>query len=82
MFNSFIGGLGYRDRKSGEAKRKHGEKVYYTEYLEDLEPDKGVETSYFTGRQFPKRKTKSIEYEAHQEIQPRMTRRYIDTYGE
>jgi len=81
MLNWYFG-RGSREIKNVQAKRKHGEKVYHTEYLEDLEPDKDVETSYFTGRQFPKRKTKSIEYEAHQEIQPRMTRRYQESFGD
>ena len=72
-------GASTRYGKSGAAFREHGEKVYDVEHLEDLEPMKGRETSYFTGMPFPKRKTKSIEYEAHREIQPRLVRRFQES---
>ena len=74
-------GPGSREYRSGMAHQKHGEKVYYSEYLEDLEPARPVETSYYTGRAFPKSKTKSIEYEAHQEIQPKLERRFRESFS-
>jgi len=74
-------GPGTRDWRSGKAKQKHGDEVYYTEYLEDLEPEMAVETSYYTGRPFPQRKTKSIEYEAHQEIEPKLERRFRESFS-
>ena len=51
------------------------------EYLEDLEPEMAVETSYYTGRAFTKGKTKSVEYEAHQEIQPEFERRFRESFS-
>ena len=67
--------------KSHQAYGKHGEKVYDVEYLEDIEPTKGRETSYYTGMPFPRSKTKSIEYEAHQEIEPRLERRFRESFS-
>ena len=73
-------GPGTRSAKSRAAYKKYGEDVYDVEYLEELEPEMAVETSYYTGRPFPQRKTKSIEYEAHREIQPRMVRRAQESF--
>ena len=49
--------------ESFAARAKHGEKVYDVKYLEELEGKKG--------------ETKSMEYEAHSEIQPKMESKYI-----
>ena len=67
--------------KNIHAAEKYGGAVYDFEYLEDIEPMKGVETSYYTGRAFPKGKTKSVEYEAHQEIQPEFERRFRESFS-
>ena len=49
--------------KEASYRKKHGEKVYDVEYLEELEGKKG--------------KTKSMEYEAHRKIQPKMESKFL-----
>ena len=68
--------------KSHQAYQKYGEDVYDVEHLEDLYPAVGSnDISYYTGRAFPKSTTKSIEYEAHQEIEPRFERRFRESFS-
>tara|TARA_R100000656_G_scaffold13152_1_gene13608 strand:- start:729 stop:1421 length:693 start_codon:yes stop_codon:yes gene_type:complete len=68
--------------KSYAARDKHGDDVYNVEYLESLEPVRAVDTSYYTGREFPRSKTKSIEWEAHKDIQPPMVEKIMPYIGE